>query len=832
MPNAVQIVLNDKDFIGPRDARQMGPHNEFFKKNDGTFTAHKRTISAKLKAIQSQLALVNQKSCVLKVSLRDDAFAKSHRPNRAIFKPDIAPCVGAGDLGEMYYFTTPPDLSRVQNAVDEAEEQTTVKINKKGQNFFSPSAQRSDLGAIKDIEITSPDSKRRFSADAAAQWLSSPNIIGGYIVELFQPPPVRRSGQSLVRTGYPDALKEILGILGQGVRANALREVGAVPAIEVVPVRRRALKSDVEDVTAEAAVAGTVIDTSIDANERLLNKLAEHPLVRRILLPYQLSLESAGGSPASAAPALPPKISGSSYPRVGVIDNGISKILSDWVIHRHDFLDETEVGQDHGTFIAGLLTWGQTLNGADHCAEADGCELVDVALFPSGSFQNVYANGFDDFLSEVESGIADARQAHGVRIFNLSINLRQPVQATDYSYFASRLDEIADRYGVIIVNSAGNLPPAEWRKPWPKRPNDVLAYFATRTTLDTITQPSESARSVTVGALNPQSCVGHDVGAPTTYTRRGPGLRMGQKPDVAHFGGSQGFGSPLQHGLRSLDLTGAMVENAGTSFAAPLVAKTLAALDSRTNGALATHSLKAMLIHNAAYSTALNNPRLKELARQFSGFGTPSSSLAAVETDDYSITLLFNSVLPASAGKPRILRFPFAWPAALVDDKGACHGSARMTLVYDAPLDRHFGAEAVRVNLDAHLRQRTHGTDAKNRPRYETRLPQCFLPKTSSQPVLERELIKNGLKWWPTKRYLKTFGENGEGIYSDWLLEVDSTVRAEASFPAAGIPFTVVLTIEDHEKRRPVFQEMRRSLLTRNVLLQDIQVTIRTQQRI
>ena len=827
MPNPVQIVLNDGDFIGPRDARRQGPRTEFFTTNDGGFSRHKRAIVSKLEGIKAELARVGGKSTVLKVSLRDDAYAKSHRPNRAIFTPDVAPCVGAGDLGEMYYFVSTAGLATIKNAIEIAEDTTTIKVDKNGRNYFSPSANRSDLGAVKDVEVTSTDSKRRFSAEAAAQWLSSPNVIGGFIVELFQPPKIRKSGTGLVRTGYPDALREVMSRLGGNIRVRPLREISAVPAIEVVPIQRRAIASGTDDEATPDDRA--VVDTSVDANERLLRTLEEHPLVRQILLPYQLSLASAQGTPATGAINLAPKISGTSYPRVGVIDNGISKVMGDWVIHRHDFLDEDDVGKDHGTFIAGLLTWGQGMNGASHCSEADGCELVDVALYPSAQFNSVYANGFDDFLSEVESAVAEARRDHGVRVFNLSINLSQPVQATDYSYFASRLDEIADRNDVIIVNSAGNLPSSEWRKPWPKRPTDVLTYFAARTSPDTICQPSESARSVTVGALNPQSCVGHDAGTPTTYTRRGPGLRMGQKPDVAHFGGSQGFGTPQRHGLRSLDVTGGLIENAGTSFAAPLVAKTLASLDARTNGSLSTHTLKALLIHNASYSLALSSPRLKDLARQFCGFGTPASALGALETDDHSITLLFDSALPE---RRKSLQFKFAWPSVLVDANGACHGSVRMTLVYDAPLERHFGAEAVRVNLDAHLRQRVDGVDAKGKPRYKTQLDQCFLPKTANQPALERELIHNGLKWWPTKRYIKKIGEDGIGTYSDWRLEVDCMVRAEAEFPSDGVPFTVILTIEDPQKRRPVFQELRRSLLASKVQLQDIQVQPSVQQRV
>ena len=78
-----------------------------------------------------------------------------------------------------------------------------------------------------------------------------------------------------------------------------------------------------------------------------------------------------------------------------------------------------------------------------------------------------------------------------------------------------------------------------------------------------------------------------------------------------------------------------------------------------------------------------------------------------LETDDHSITLVFESRLTIGERKPAILRFPFIWPSSLVDpDTRACRGKVKMTLVYEPPLDPAFGTEFVRVNLDAMLRQR------------------------------------------------------------------------------------------------------------------------------
>ena len=107
--------------------------------------------------------------------------------------------------------------------------------------------------------------------------------------------------------------------------------------------------------------------------------------------------------------------------------------------------------------------------------------------------------------------------------------------------------------------------------------------------------PCESVRALAVGAINPPGCT-HSVGTPATYTRRGPGLRVGVKPDLAHFGGA-GDNTRLDHtGFISCAQDGAASHVRGTSFAAPLVTKTLAALDVATGEKLATRTLRAFVV--------------------------------------------------------------------------------------------------------------------------------------------------------------------------------------------------------------------------------------------
>jgi hypothetical protein len=165
-----------------------------------------------------------------------------------------------------------------------------------------------------------------------------------------------------------------------------------------------------------------------------------------------------------------------------------------------------------------------------------------------------------------------------------------------------------------------------------------------------------------------------------------------------------------------------------------------------------------------------------------------------LETDDQQITLLFQSRLSIGEKKPVILRFPLTWPQSLVAD-GRCSGRARITLVYAPPLDPAFGAEFVRVNLEASLKQRQAELASDGSIRFTNQIAARYLPKSTHLAIPEKALIDHGLKWWPAKQYESTFVENG--VFSQWRLDVTSLVRAEAQFPAEGVPFAVVLTLED-----------------------------------
>jgi len=839
MPNnPVQIILNDQDFHQAPDPGQPPRNKDFFDGEDQAFARHKRSL---LSSIDSIIAEIRQSqygpAAYVKVQMRNEALAKSYRPVGWLFKRDQFPCVGADAVGTLYFRAPLIYLAALRNRVDQAEITVETKYRQRdNQPYKAPTVARAEVGAIESVEIAPPEQKRTFSTAAAMAWLQDPRSVSGYQVELFETPddhviaddPTGRN--TLQRT-----LEALLLSLGRGARSYVASAIGRTPVLEV-QLTQGEHQAVVDDrsglVRADVALpAFAQIDQNPERHEAALSALQQHPLVRAILPPILLQLtdEASAGEAAdkgakSEKLAIPKPENGSAYPIVGVIDSGVSAVLDDWIVDRFDYLTSTEYDPAHGTGVAGLIAIGQLANDPQVTPEANGCRIYDAPLYPKGSFIAKYPKGFSEFLEELEQAVSEAKEAHGVRIFNLSINAVADVERHRYSIYASRLDQIADAHGVIFVNSAGNLPRSQSRAPWQSRPVDVVNYFAARTSPDTIYKPAESVRSISVGALNPPKTQ-QIHRAPTVYTTRGSGL--GVKPDVAAYGGA-GVGTGASTGLASIASDGTKQDVVGTSYAAPLVARALAGIDTATEGGLTTEALRAMLLHHATMPDPLTKRGLKELGRQFAGFGQPGSVSDMLQTEDHQITLLFQSRLSIGESKPVILRFPFSWPRSLVNS-GMCSGRARITLVYSPPLDPAFGAEFVRVNLEASLKQRQLDPAKNGSDRYTNQIAARYLPKSAQLAVPERALIDHGLKWWPSKQYESTFVDNGASEL--WRLEVTSLVRAEARFPAEGVPFAVLLTLEDPEGSKPIFPEFRQWLQTSRANAQDVRTAVRLRPR-
>lgn len=817
----IQVVLNTNNFIEEVENKGGGPSTDFFADNDVAFIEHRELLTQQLREIK-KLQIDNEFASVsyAKITLRQSALAKSHCPTHAIFKPDITPIVGAGELGELYVELTPESIERVSCKMDKAET-TTNKKNIDGKDIPYPSRIRSEIGAIDHISQHTKSDKRKFSIKEAIEWLSDSRSGGAYIVELFEDPPAKKDWDTLSIQKRQLFSTFINGLenFGSGLYALKIKqdkgaavlygiklEEGGMPIVQMVPLQSSATKNKNHK----------AVCLDYKQHEKLLDFLDRHPLVKRITLPPIITRGGNSsinlGSPATI-PAIDPKVN---YPKLCVVDGGVSNILGNWIQDRWGLISPEDKNEQHGSFIAGLAVLGGSLNSV--CKELDGCYIIDLDILPSKFYDSYYSKPLE-FFNELEIAVQELKARTGVRIFNFSLNVEEHVTSSGYSIPAQILDKIAEDNDIIFIISAGNTHPAQMRKEWPSDPVAALKTLVT-TRNDALKVPAESCRNISVSALNPPDIDGVVAYGLSNYSCKGISSRTGLKPDLAHVGGSGTKNITKGYGLFSINENGLIEDGCGTSYAAPNVAKTIAALENKIEGEVSRETLIALSIHYAVIPEPFRHKQLSSVAKHLVGFGMPLSSSEILNGGDNAITLVFANRITTG----RKLSFNFTWPSCLVK-KGKCTGKARLTIVSTPPLDYKFGAEFIRVNIDARLRQ------LQSNGKYKGRLDAIYAPESGEGGLYEKDQIEHTFKWSPIKVYEKYFSK-GVGPSTEWKLDVEYLTRDGENIPSEGIPFTAILTISDPKEEEPVFNDMRHILQSIGVQTVDIKTAARIVSRV
>ncbi|MDM0119011.1 S8 family peptidase [Variovorax arabinosiphilus] len=800
MNSPVQVVLNSQDYVRLADVNPGGSNKDFYADRDAAFVQHREKLRNQVLGLEQTGVSKRGGLIYAHVALQADAWAKSHRPVNKIFPGShVGPSYG-GPLGSIVVELEASAISRIAATISSAEPQTNWVLNKDGKRVAKPSRERSEVGAIESVRVYSSADRRNFSLEQAVEWLSDRRTGGSYYIETFisdRSVNERQSAGFRLRGAKAlAAFRTELIELGLPIKVTQLEERWVTASLFVITINPQALGN---------------LDEARRIHEKLIGFLDEQPIVRSILLPPVLQaakLESDEIGPANLP--VPANVL-STYPVVGVIDSGVTThpALAAWSAGDTGMVFGTDQDVGHGTFIAGLICGADALNSHPLFQEQK-CRFFDLGLHPTseGSYGQFYPRGFVDFLEQLDAEIPAAKMA-GARVFNMSLAVTTPVADTSYSIFANLLDEIADRHDILFVLPAGNLDAAQAREEWPSKPTDAMEMLVNyrHAGKDRIFQPADSIRSLVVGAVNPPDEQG--VCLPARYSRRGPGPSLGAKPDICHVGGKLDSMS----GLCSISADGNLLHACGTSFAAPLAAKTLAAINHEVVGKLSREALIALAIHHADLPAALTHKKLKQVIRDFVGAGIPRLADHTLQNEDSEITLVFSGVL----SKGQELRFAFAWPKSLVTEKGACSGSVKVTLVHRPPIDRDHAGEFVRVNLDVYLRQEVIDQET-GEATFKGRL------KQETPSGLEKERVQHGAKWWPVKRSMVTLDEAGNS--SQWRLVVDSLSRSEYAFPEEGVPFTVLMTISD-DLGLPIFNEMRQQLQVAGAQIDDIRAEIR-----
>lgn len=729
-----------------------GGAREPFRTVDGEY--RQRLVNQVSAIEQSVLPQVTHtKVAPIRVKVISKAAAKSHRPLR-LFSESTCPIVGAGRMDELFVKATAQGLHELKRLITGNESDQVVK----------------ELSSIETIEPVTPALRRR-NRGAQEILQRCPRTENGFMarVKLFDFGDV--DDQPAVVADFLENCKSL------GLRVNPK---GYTQRSWTYGVECRS----VQDIEALSRVVG-------------VRSVSQMPLIRTI-------------RPRMAVPQVMPDLpvrtaQDTDIPVVVVVDSGISganQALASWVVGREQQVAPPyDTNRAHGTFVAGLVCFGAQLNPTLAGVDAGPCGVFDLQVIPNDDPErgDTLALLEQDLLSSLEEALA--QHANKYRVWNLSLGTDEICSMDEFSELAAELDNLQERYAVSFVISAGNyqtLPLLDY-------PRDAAQLQAGR-----ITSPADSVLGITVGAVSHVGfqAAGPQQHHPTAFSRHGAGPNYIIKPDLVHYGGSCTTDGATAHGVRSLTDTG-IAEDLGTSFAAPLVSRTLAQIYHEITPTPRPVLARALLTHHAR--DPRSGLRVPDGEENFLGFGLPATVPYCLECTPHTATLVFDDLLRPGY----FLEWDdFPYPPSLYQG-GRYFGEIWMTLAFAPARGGRWGTEYCQTHIDAYLgvyRESTSRATGEITQKFTGLVP----PEHRNLGQLYEEFqVKELRKWAPVRTYHGDMGERGEKG-KRWRLMLKLLTRhehAEETFKPQ--PFSLIITIADPQKRAPVYDEMARIVRTR-----------------
>lgn len=337
-------------------------------------------------------------------------------------------------------------------------------------------------------------------------------------------------------------------------------------------------------------------------------------------------------------------------PTIGVIDTLFDKrvYFSKWVEY-HDMVDDNiPKGQNdyrHGTAVSSIIVDGPKMNPWLD----DGCGRFKVRHF--GVAAGAQFSSFT-IIKLIKTIIESNKD---IKVWNISLGSNQEINDNFISAEAAVLDQIQYENDVIFVVAGTN-----------KSREDV----------NKIGSPADSINSMVVNAITKS-------GLSTKYSRKGLALSFFAKPDVSYYGGSE------EQYIQVCEPLGATFV-AGTSFAAPWIARKLAYLIDVLG--LNREIAKALIIDAArGWNDA---PTPEEVALYGHGI-VPIKITDIIQTPEDEIRFLVTDV------SEKWNTYNYHFPIPLKADTYPYY--ARATMCYFPLCDRAQGVDYTNTELNLHF---------------------------------------------------------------------------------------------------------------------------------
>jgi serine protease AprX len=763
----IKIVFsNAQDFVA--DDPGGAPRKVFGEVNDEVRQSLGAKVDAAKRHFSSTFVTTQGLPAVVKITLKKEAVAKSHRPTD-VFNSGTCPIIGGGKLGELYVGASPLGLNRLEHAILSGTTKGEIASISTVEDI-QPYTQNDVLGALSIKELLE---HARYKGDLRLR------------LRLFR--HLTSSANQVIDAVFD----KLVGAWGK----DAAEELFYSDDLCVYCVR------------------------NVDKNRVI--ELASFPGTQSISpFPVYGVVQAASHGICELTPEhFPPPAQGKGYPTVGMIDSGTdpkNQLLQAWVVAREDEVPRSMQDNSHGSFVGGLLVHARRMNNGNQIFPNCSSRIVDIVAFDRSLQIDEY-----DLLPIIDKAI---KKYPDVKVWNVSLSMTAtPCSDHSFSEFGAALDERSRRHGIIFVIASGNFKVKPYRT-WP--PQDGLGDT------DRICPPADAVRAVTIGSVAHLDTVNTRVrkDEPSPFSRRGPGPAYLIKPELVYFGGNcDATGACLQTGVISLDARRQLVEDSGTRYAVPLGSTVIANVDHEltdNKGIVTPTLLKAIVVHSAF----LRSAPLDDALLNYCGIGVPHDIDSMLGCDPSSCTLILNVIVrPRFIFGKRPFPMPTCLLGTagrkglgLVRKKEGFRGEVFMTLCYDPPMAHDKGFEYCRSNVSASL-----GIVKKNKAGEPVYCREVDPAPKSLNSAYEDELVKSGYKWSPLKLYHRRFSRGPNT--SQWRLTMEMLTRADS--PLLEQAATLVITVRDPLRMANVYEEMVKEIDNLKWLTQDLVVRSRSRIR-
>lgn len=491
-------------------------------------------------------------------------------------------------------------------------------------------------------------------------------------------------------------------------------------------------------------------------------------------------------NPFNSVMKVDPNVNIDSLPLVAVLDTGIEfpPGFEQLVPIHWEASDCNGFKHYHGTGVASKVVFSHIGLQLTNEYLVPRAKVIDCKIYDQSN------NAQDAMIERIRDAVENF--ASITKIFNLSSNIKRPIEGDELSILGYELDVLMSKYKVKFVISAGN--------------HDLVTSCATLEEIledddIRIAEPADAMLGITVGSI---VGVNHahsmsKVNDIAPYSRIGPGFAGFYKPDLVAYGATQYSDKSVPRDPFAIILTpNGCWEDCGTSYTAPIVAGDLAELSSIVpdNDIV----LAQALLYNGAQQL-WDTKKLKQDEADYIG-NLYGRGISAPHVSKYSTPHRVSFLRTGSLNRLTKQRVKFHVPTIQAQASGKNTTRVTVTCITVPPIDKTKGSDY----LGAYIRASIHKLDTKGK-------------NVGANP----KVSDNMNKWDTCYHFSNTYSDFSAGSWEVWL-ELFTRWGIEND---EEIPYSLVVTLEDLTKTNDIYSAIIRETAGRFQPVNNVRIAVR-----